>query len=259
MPTLSEKKLQQQIATFKRENIELRTELEKAQKLAYVGSIATTVAHEFCQPTHAIRTMTGAALDDIKDNIFEINEINPLLERVYHQTTRLNQLIQNFRQFARSDKNHQEVINLNQLLEKTIANDFEERFKNAQIQLIKQFALQELIVETNPFQLQAVLSILLNNAKDALKNQNNATVWVTTFQTQQEIGFKVEDNGTGLSPKYRSHLFEPFVTTKTTEHGTGLGLHLASKIIQDLKGQLSYQDRTEGGANFIITLPAYKK
>ncbi len=260
LTTLSESSLTKQLAALERENTHLRTELEKARKLAYLGTMATTVAHEFNQPVHIIRAATSAGLDDIKDNLFEPDEIKPLLERIHRQTRRLSQLLQNFRQLAHRSKKQREAVNLNQLLEQTIDIYFEAPFKDHNIHLVRQLEpLQSLQAWANPFQLQAVLSILLTNAQDALEGRDNAaTVWVKTFQTQpHEVGFSIEDNGSGLDPEYRQHLFEPFITTKTADKGTGLGLHLAYKIIQELKGQLRYQDRSDKGACFTVTLPDF--
>jgi C4-dicarboxylate-specific signal transduction histidine kinase len=263
LASLSESSLTEQLAVLERENTHLRTELEKTRKLAYLGTMATTVAHEFNQPVHIIHAATSAGLDDIKDNLFEPDEIKPLLERIHRQTRRLSQLIQNFRQLARSAQNQREAVNINQLLEQTIDSYFEAPFKDHNIHLVRQFKepLQSLLrAWANPFQLQAVLSILLTNAQQALEGQDNAVVWVKTFQTQShEVGFSIEDNGSGLAPEYRQHLFEPFVTTKTADKGTGLGLHLAYKIIQALNGQLGYQDRSDKGAFFTVTLPAYNE
>jgi C4-dicarboxylate-specific signal transduction histidine kinase len=248
LPTLSKNQL---IAALERENAELRVELEKARKLAYLGMMATTVAHEVSQPVHIIRATTSAALDDLKDNLFKPNEIKPVLERIHCQTTRLNKLIQNFRQLARSD--NREAVNINQLLENTIATI---PHKKVNILMILESAQSPLITYANPFQLQAVLSILLNNAFNALEGRKNATVWVKTFGTpSQKVGFSIEDNGAGLAPEYREFMFKPFVSTKAIEHGTGLGLYLAYKIIEELKGELCYKDRRDGGASFIITLP----
>jgi two-component system C4-dicarboxylate transport sensor histidine kinase DctB len=113
------------------------------------------------------------------------------------------------------------------------------------------------MVYANPFLLQEILSILLTNAIEAIETQKHPTVWVTTFRSlnSNEAGFKVEDNGSGLAPEYRQHLFKPFMSTKTTEKGTGLGLHLADKMVQELKGRLNYQERSGGGAGFIVILP----
>lgn len=252
MPTLSEKK---RIATLERENAELRVKLESARKLAYLGMMATTVAHEVSQPVHIIRATSSAALEDIKDNLFKLDEIKPIFERIHCQTTRLNQLIQNFRQLARSNKH--EAVNINQLIENTIGSVFEQQFKHHNIHLIQQLESTQsrLITYANPFQLQAVLSILLDNAFHALEGRKNACVWVKTFSySPKKVGFKIEDNGAGLAPEYRELMFKPF-STKTTEPGTGLGLYLAYKIIEELKGELYYEDRQEGGARFIVTLP----
>ena len=233
--------------------------LEEAKKLADLGIMATAVVHEINQPVGVIRAAVGAARLDLKQNLLQSEEIEPLLERLWHQTERLHGIIENFRRFARGDRTPCEIINLNYIVRQT-TELFPEQFTERKINFIVELHEEQspLLVYANPFQLEEVLLNLLTNARDAVEERENATVWVKTWRQNGDNGFSVEDNGPGLAPEYRQHLFIPFVSTKTTEKGTGLGLHLSRKIIEDVGGQLCYAERSEGGACFMVSLPERK-
>jgi len=113
-----------------------------------------------------------------------------------------------------------------------------------------------LMVSANPVQLQEVLISLLTNARDAVEGQPDARVDVRCWRTADgRYALSVQDNGPGLPPQYREHLFTPFVTTKPSEKGTGLGLFTSWRVVADLGGELCYEDPPDSGARFVVHLP----
>lgn len=239
--------------------MEQQAELEEAKRLAYLGTMATAVAHEISQPVGIIRAATGAALEDIKENLFQSEEVDPLLRDIWDQTERLHAIIENFRIFARGDRTRREEVNINHVVEQ-ISKLFAEQFKHRNINLVIHLHENQPppIVYANLFQLEEVLINLLTNARDAVEGQDHATVWVKTWR-HQGCGFSVEDNGSGLSSEYRKNMFVPFVSTKTTEKGTGLGLYISRKIVNNFDGKLCYEDRPGGGARFLVSFPSIEK
>jgi signal transduction histidine kinase len=232
-----------------------QTEVEESKRFKYLSSMATAVAHEINQPVGIIRAATGAALADIQDNLFQPTELVPLLNKIYTQTERLKNIIENFRQFAKGDRQHREKVNLNQVVAQTIAI-FGEQFKHHNIELTTTLVETppEPIAWANPFQLEEVLINLLNNAKDALEGLANPQIWVTTEHlVTGETRIQVADNGPGIAPEFAEKLFMPFESTKPTERGTGLGLHISRKIIEAFGGKINYLPRSGGGAAFHIT------
>jgi C4-dicarboxylate-specific signal transduction histidine kinase len=216
--------------------------------------MATAVAHQINQPVGIIRASTSAARSDIEDHLFQTEEIKPLLDKIWQQTERLHKIIDTFRRFARSDRSLQEPVHLNAVIRQTIEL-FDEQFEQYHIELIPQLTTTDLMVHSNSSLIQEILINLLTNARDALKNQNNATVWITSWQQDNMAHFQVSDNGPGIPETIRPHIFTPFHSTKSTEHGTGLGLYICDKVIKELNGTISYTDRPEGGGCFSITLP----
>ncbi|MEN6421272.1 MAG: ATP-binding protein, partial [Smithella sp.] len=252
--------IESKLANIERHQIEQLAEIEEAKKLSYLGVMATATAHELNQPIGIIRATTDAALNDFNDGYLETNDIKPILQRIFNQTERLAAIIENFRRFARGDRTHREKVDLNKLVEKTIEG-FEEQFKHRNIKLrINLHDKKPLPVAwANYFQLEEVLINLLTNARDAVEGKKDAYVFINVGRMQNGSPvFSVSDNGPGLPEEYRKNMFVPFVSTKSTEKGTGLGLFISRRIVNSLGGQLRYIDNVKGGARFIVTLPPLK-
>ncbi len=237
----------------------LQTMLEESRKLSYLGTMATAVTHELSQPVGIIRAATSAARDDIRDRLFRSEDIEPLLDKIWGQTKRLNAVIENFRLFACGDRSSREPVNINEVTEQATAF-FGKQFRHHNINLIKQLCQDPYtpVVWANPFQLEEVIINLLTNARDAAEGQKNASVRVKTWHHGEKTGFQVEDNGPGIPPGLREHMFVPFFSTKPPEQGTGMGLYISHKIIDDMGGGIQYEDAKDGGACFTVSLPPFE-
>ena len=155
---------------------------------------------------------------------------------------------------------HREKVDLNEIVKFTVST-FAEQFSLRNIDLVvSPFKRSPSPVAwVNPYQIEEVIINLLANARDALEKCRSAKVWVEVFRRKGgACGFIIKDNGPGLSEEYRKKMYVPFVSTKPTEKGTGLGLYISSRIIQNSGGKLRYSDRENGGACFTIEFPAMK-
>ena len=108
--------------------------------------------------------------------------------------------------------------------------------------------------------LEQVFVNLVKNACDAMNGQSEAKILQVQIETDQAqpdswVRISVADSGPGIPPDSLTHLFDPFYTTKAIGDGLGLGLSIVSSIVQDLGGQISAQNRVEGGARFDVILP----
>jgi len=250
--------LERKLSELQREKLEQLAELEDAKKLSYLGTMATATAHELNQPIGIIRSATDAALLDIRDGLFGIDETKKVLELIWYQSERLSKIIENFRNFSRGDRSTREMVDINELIRRTVST-FEEQFKhrNISIKIQLHHGNQTPYAWANPYQLEEVIINLLTNARDAVDgNIKQPTIWIKSYRRRGGItGFSIEDNGPGLSEDYRRKIFVPFVSTKSTEKGTGLGLYISRKIVENTGGRLRYRDRDGGGAFFYAEFP----
>lgn len=232
-------------------------ELAEAEKFRYLGIMTGAMAHGLNQPIGIIRAISDASISDAHGGYLSLEEVEPRFAKILTQTDRLAQIIDNMRAFARGDWRKREPIDLGEVVAKTY-DLFADQFQNHHIDFRCSAGSEEppLMVLANPVQLQQVLINLLNNARDAVEGRPDARLEVDCWRTEDgRCAFSVTDNGPGLPPEYRAQIFTPFVTTKPSERGTGLGLSTSWHMIDALGGSLRYEDGPGGGARFIAELP----
>lgn len=249
------------VAELRASLLSKEAEIEQGRKLAYLGTMATATAHELNQPIGIIRAIADSALVDIRDKIFKDDEIKPLLEKILYQTDRLGRIIENLRAFARNDRTKRELVDVNNVIQK-VANMFDEQFKHRGIEMFVELNYKNPapVAWANPVQIEEVLINLLTNARDAVEGRDFPKVIIICWRHKSgSTGFSVEDNGSGLSNEFKSQIFTPFVSSKPTEKGTGLGLFISKKIISDLGGRLFFEEVKDGGVRFIVHLPRVER
>jgi signal transduction histidine kinase len=242
----------QEIARLERENLELRAKLHQADRLAYLGRMATMMAHNIKNPVNNITTATVSMLMGIKNKGITAEQLIPSLERILNNSDRLNKIIENFRNFAQGDRTTFSNINLNETIEDIFQLLFVGQYQNHQIELIKALAEFPVMAKTNSFAMQEILITLLNNAKEVLINKESKQVKVITWKNNNNVGFDIEDNGGGIAEEKRDKLFSPFFSSKND--GMGLGLYFCKEILKDLDGNIEYYPAPHG-AGFRVTLP----
>jgi tetratricopeptide (TPR) repeat protein len=139
--------LRQEIERLEREKLEMKAALHQADRLAYLGRMATMMAHNIKNPVNNITTATVSMLMGIKNKGLTSEQLIPSLERILNNSDRLNKIIENFRNFAQGDRTTFSNINLNETIEDIFQLLFVGQYQNHQIELIKAFAE---FLRTNP-------------------------------------------------------------------------------------------------------------
>ena len=231
-----------------------KAQLEEEKKLSYLGTMSSALAHQINQPVGSIRASVSSAQLRLKDGLLDPEKTMLVFDDLWQQSERLKNIINTFQDFAKGDRGEMMSVDLNHVVRQAVLL-FSAQLQQREIGLhviLADFPLQILI---NPFDLQEILLILINNAKDVLENQQKAQIWLKTKQNNKHVILVVEDNGAGIADDIKRQLFMPFTTTKSTEKGTGLGLYIAHKIMQKAKGKISYHTRQGGGACFRLEFP----
>ncbi|MFA0967724.1 sensor histidine kinase [Pseudomonas amygdali] len=224
-------------------------ELVQAGKLAAIGQMSTSIAHELNQPLAALRTLSGntvrflerGALDTASANLRTINDL----------VNRMGRITASLRAFARRGDD-QGQAQLSKAVE-AAAQLLGVRLEQSGLTLHRDFVNATLSIDQT--RLEQILVNLIGNALDAMFNQPAPELWLTGSIEDGRYRLRVRDNGHGIDTKTRKHLFEPFFTTKPGEQGLGLGLTLSASLAAAAGGSLSAEHPGDGGTTFFLSLP----
>ncbi|CDF92388.1 MULTISPECIES: sensor histidine kinase [unclassified Pseudomonas] len=224
-------------------------ELIQAGKLAAIGQMSTSIAHELNQPLAALRTLSGntvrflerGQLDTASANLRTINEL----------IDRMGRITASLRSFARrgDDKGRASLgkaVEAAQLL-------LTARLESQNVQVHAGF--EDIQVQIDQTRLEQILVNLIGNALDAMQGRPEPRLWLEGQAQDGKYRLRVRDNGHGIDPETRKHLFEPFFTTKPGEQGLGLGLTLSASLAAAAGGHLDVEHPDGGGSTFVLSLP----
>ena len=225
-------------------------ELVQAGKLAAIGQMSTSIAHELNQPLAALRTLSGNTVrflerGDLKVAAENLGTINNLVDR-------MGRITANLRSFARRGDDHGHA-NLTHAVDAALQL-LDSRLEASGAQVHREFSDADLRIDQT--RLEQILINLIGNALDAMHGQSAPQhVWLEGHTSEGKYRLQVRDNGPGIDPETRKHLFEPFFTTKPGEQGLGLGLTLSASLAAAAGGSLSVEFPASGGVAFVLLLP----
>ncbi len=229
---------------------ERQRELLHAQQLSALGQLAASVAHEVRNPLMSIKMLVEAALRPRNPRPFTPDNLHV----VHRAVVRLEKTVQGFLDFARPPALQRGVRDLRAVVVETL-DLMRGRAEQQKIDMTLDCPEATVDGNVDRAQFSAVLINLCLNALDAMPAGGHLRLELRT--EKEGVVLKVIDTGTGIAPDVVERLFTPFASGKPT--GTGLGLCISKRIIEDHGGRLDGGNRPEGGACFTITLPQTKK
>ncbi|WP_321931985.1 trifunctional serine/threonine-protein kinase/ATP-binding protein/sensor histidine kinase [Paraburkholderia guartelaensis] len=235
---------------------EVQAELAHANRLATMGQLAASIAHEINQPIGAARNNAHAALRFLERDPPELAEVSEALECVVTDTYRAGDIISRIRDQVRKVPPRQESVDLNDAIGNVIALVRGELSKNC-VTVQMQLAEGLPSVRGDRVQLQQVMLNLILNAIEAMAGvdaEARKLVICTESSPSQGLLVTVGDSGPGIAPEDRERVFESFYTTKAG--GVGIGLAICRSIIDAHGGKLWADAHRPRGAAFKFTLPA---
>ena len=228
-------------------------ELLQNEKLAALGQTVSGVAHELNNPLATILTwserLTGRALDALTKRGIGI---------ILGEAERAAKIVRNLLTFARKHHTTRGMVDLNQVVRETLSlRSYDQRVSN--IATIDALATGLPQVFADAHQLKQVLLNLLINAEQAMSSASGrGTLIVRTWHEAAEdrVVLEINDDGPGIPADVQPRIFDPFFTTKSAGTGTGLGLTVAGRIVDDHGGELGLESTPGQGASFFVRLPA---
>jgi signal transduction histidine kinase len=231
-----------------------RSRLISAEKLATVGKLAASVAHEMRNPLTAVKMW----LFSIRKSIGADAELDRKFEIMSEEITRLESIIRNFLEFSRPPALKRQPKQISLLIDKTLEL-FGHRLGEEKIRVVRKDANDLPEVMVDPEQFKQVLINLLDNAAEATREGGEirvSTNAASDAEGRPMVVVRIRDTGSGMPPDARQRVFEPFFTTK--EEGTGLGLCIAAQIMARHQGRLVLESSSDRGTTFAVWIPTHR-
>jgi signal transduction histidine kinase len=239
---------------------ESQRQLSQSEKLAAVGQVTATMAHQIGTPLNSISGYIQLIMHD--------GNLQPRdrdrLRIIESQLDRLADSVKNFLSFTRQPKPQLKPLDVNEVLEELIHLS-EPWFLARNVRLSTDLFPNLPPILGDPTHLQTLFLNLITNALDAMPQGG-----VLTIKTRQGLSFlssedgkwleiSITDTGIGITEESKKRIFAPFFTTKKMGEGTGLGLAICEKIVKEHSGRIDLESEVGKGSTFFISIPVFEK
>jgi len=230
---------------------ESQQQLIQAEKLASLGQMAASIAHEVNNPLAGVLAYAQLLTRKVDSGDITRGDALSYLSKIEMETTRSGKLIRNLLDFSRQSPLTLKPINANEVIDQTLGLTAH-LAKRHHIEVIKELSQSLPNILADADQLQQVFTNLILNAIQAMPKGGVLTIRTSADDNTVEI--EVSDTGCGISPENMPKLFTPFFATKREVQGVGLGLAVAYSIVQRNKGKIEVESKQGEGSTFTVRL-----
>lgn len=227
------------------------TELIAAQRATAWGEVARRLAHEIKNPLTPIQLAAERLEHKLVGQLAasDADMLQRSTRTIVNQVQAMKHMVDSFRDYARLPPANLMTLDLNELLQELLV-----LYEASSIPLNAELAEHLTPIKGDPAQLRQIIHNLIRNAQDATEGLVNGRIEVRTRQIAKQVELLIADNGAGFPSEIMANAFEPYVTTKPK--GTGLGLPIVKKIIEEHGGKIALSNQATGGAEVRILLQA---
>ncbi len=229
----------------------------RAEKLASLGKLSATIAHEINNPIAAVLTYVRLLMKLVEMKRFtpeRVEDISRYLNTMDAEISRCGEIVKNLLAFSRQSKIRMKPHSMKEIVERTlmlIAHDLELK----EIRLVKNIEANLPHIQCDFMQIQQALLNVMSNASEAMTKGGTLSVNVMKSKEDGFIDVVIQDTGCGIPKEDLKNIFEPFFTTKEEGKGVGLGLSVAYGIITKHQGTIEVESKPGEGSAFTIRLP----
>ena len=233
------------------ELLEAEAELVQAAKMAAVGQMSASVAHEINQPIAAIQTNIASARFLLRRGANK--DLNEVLDHVDALVQRMAVMSGQLKTFARKSTESVEPFDLGSCIDNALML-MRSELRREEVSVDLRLPPGGITLMGESVRMEQVLINLFRNAVDAMRGGDRRELRVVSERHGDWVELVVEDSGPGLDGQIE-RLFEPFYTTKSSGEGLGLGLAIAERIIMGMDGSIHGEETRDGGARFVVRVP----
>lgn len=234
----------------------MEEENRRRQWLAKIGEVSAGMAHEIRNPLAAL----SGSMQVLRKDLQPSDDNRPLLDLALRETERLNGIVSDFLQYARPRPLNLKEYDINELVQGTVSMLEQTTEYGGRIRFVRHLAPGSVVALLDPDQMQQVCWNLGLNACQAMPAGGTLTVATNRggggsgAMDGESVEIVFEDTGQGITEEHRDKIFDPFFTTK--EEGTGLGLSVVHRIMEDHRGRVQVESVPGMGTRVRLTLPA---
>jgi len=234
-------------------NIESVVQAAHRDKLAAMGTLATSINHEVRNPLYVIQGLAESHLRNLKEGVYQSKEIalekaNGLAVKTVEQTKRAIEIMRKFSNFAKRDTRGIQLdnVSLNSVLNDVVPL-INYELELDEIELIRKVPHDLPLVEADRRHLEEIFFNLIVNSCQAMK-ATGGKIEILAETKNKGVVVTITDDGPGISPDQEKHIFEPFYTTR--QEGTGLGLYITKQLIEKNGGKITVESKPNKGSIF---------
>ena len=233
--------------------------LRQTDRLASLGQLAASVAHEINNPVSGVLNLSMLMQRILQEDGIppeRIPEFRNYLAQVVQETSRVGRIVSDLLSFSRRSKPQRSEADLNRIVKMTLSLA-SHKLKLANVTVDADLADDLPAVRCDAPQIQQVVLNLVLNGAEATQSRAERRLAVRTRRAQNgaAVALSVQDNGEGVRPENLIRIFDPFFTTKPEGKGVGLGLAVSYGIVEAHGGDIAVSSKPGEGATFTVTLP----
>jgi two-component system NtrC family sensor kinase len=238
---------------------EAHQELMRADRLASLGQLAASVAHEINNPLSGVLNLSMLMQRILHDGGIppdRIPEFKRYLAQVVDETSRVGRIVSDLLAFSRRSKPQITEADLNEIVRTTLSL-VSHKLEMGNTRVTLELATKLPAPRCDAAQIQQVVMNLLLNAAEAVQGEGGGRVSIATHSVGDgsAVALEVADNGEGIPDDHVHKIFDPFFTTKAEGKGVGLGLAVAYGIVRAHGGEITVESRAGEGTRFVVALP----
>jgi PAS domain S-box-containing protein len=235
--------------------LDAQNKLAHANRVATIGQLTASIAHEVNQPVGALVTNAHAALRLLRAQPPNPDHVSEALDDIIKDGRRVSDVIDRIRAMVRGRPMRREPLDVNEVITETVALTRGEMLRN-RIDLETQLASHLPQIRGDRVQIQQVIMNLVMNAVEAMSTADGSTRWLqigTGAGPSNIVRITIRDSGPPLEPECIERFFEAFYSTKSS--GMGIGLSICRSIVEAHDGTISATANSDRGATFYVSLP----
>jgi two-component system, NtrC family, sensor kinase len=248
-------KIEEEVRRKTAELQQVHKTLLRSEKMASIGKLAATVAHEINNPLFGILTYARLVLRELLKHDFPTrDDLAEQLQTIERESKRCGELVKNLLSFSRQAPSHREPNDLNLIVHRAVLL-VKHKLEMQNIELTESLTEDLPPVECDANQIQQVVLVLMVNASEAMPKGGKLVVATESDDAGEQGVVRVADTGGGIPEDVLPRIFDPFFTTKEDQNRTGLGLAVAQGIVEQHAGEISVRSTAREGTEFRVKLP----